>query len=588
MSLNKNATKNAVDEKKVRKELTFTQGKLANLEKISVDPQIAALLTKVNGGISLSLTGKTCNVGITIEEKGGFISHVTVDEFLRVLSAPGRIKSIAKQQQNLKDTGRIQTILANYLYAFNTTESEIRPITTETFGLIKQSFALASRVQTNREICEVLLLKNPTDNLGQYLSVTLDLTLQIVIGGIVSLIKGDKTVSESNSELLVNFDVPVWSFNKFTKELINKEASPYLVFFPRKKGKGITTTTRELNRDSFLQVNSCVLVNSKALLGLVKDRTILDRMVSVTEHTADDDVAEEIFQKHPWNLIPPIEGSVDRLLEIKQKVIVEILPDAPKGDFKKKLAKLNNALLRSSLLENSGMKPDEVICGRLFPASTTDFCPAHGVDIYEALRAEPGISDAINSFYAPNDQHHSNMWAELLTLELKIPNSNQIRSAFAGYFEITVSPAARDNIVADVNPMETHRIDRFTSLQTGGFAQEGSPHLATVLELKTKAFSVLERDENLKTDKKKRPIALTRLSKGGSSLCDFFKKNFGNEASLMIRDFLCGFSSMRLQMEALQRISAASGQSLSHFVAEDDNGSDGDSSDDEEGVTFNA
>jgi hypothetical protein len=588
MSLNKSATKNAVDERKVRKELTFTQGKLSNLEKISVDPQIAALLTKVNGEITLSLTGKTCNVGITIEEKGGSTSNVTVDEFLRVLSAPGRIKSIAKQQQNLKDTERIRIILANYLFAFSTTVPEIRPITTETFGLIKQSFALASRVQTNREICEVLILKNPTDDLGRYLSVTLDLILQTVIGGIVSLIKGDKTVSESNSELLANYDVPIWSFNKFTKELINKETSPYLVFFPRKKGKGITATTRELSRASFHQVNSSVLVNSKALLGLVGDRVILDRMVSVTEHIADDDVAAEIFQKHPWNLIPPIEGDVDRLLEVKQKVIVEILPDAPKGDFKKKLAKLNNALLRTSLLENSGMKPDEVICKRFFPTSATDFNPANGVDIYEALRAESGISDAVENFYNPTTQAQSNMWAELLTLELKIPNSNQIRTAFAGYFQIADAPADRVVIVADLDPMINHRITRFASLNSSGFAKEGSPDLAAVLELKTRAFSVLERDENLKPDKKKnRPMALTRLSKGGSNLCDFFKKNFGNEASLTIRDLLCGFSSMRLQMEALQRISAASGQNLYQYIEEEEDGSDGDSDDDDEGVTFN-
>jgi hypothetical protein len=387
----------------------------------------------------------------------------------------------------------------------------------------------------------------------------------------------------------VDYNVPVWSFNKFTKELINKEGTPYLIFFPRKKGKGITATTRELGRDSFIEANSSVLVNSKALLGLVNDHDTLDRMISLTEHITDDDVAIEIFQKHSWNLIPPIEGSVDRFLEVKQKAIVEILPDAPKGDFKKKLAKLNNAFLRSSLLENSGMKPDEVICKRFFPASATDFSPANGVDIYEALRAEAGIQAAIEQFYNPENQTHTNMWAELLTLELKIPNSNRIRTAFAGYFEVAVPVDNRNVIVADLDPMEQHRIDRFASLNSSGFAQEGSPHLATVLQLKTRAFSVLDRDENLKTDKKnKRPVALTQLSKGGKNLCDIFKRNFGNEASLSIRDFLCGFSSNRLQNEALQRISAASGQSLTQFIGEEEDGSGEESDDDDEGISFNA
>jgi hypothetical protein len=316
----------------------------------------------------------------------------------------------------------------------------------------------------------------------------------------------------------------------------------------------------------------------------------LDAAIGLTMVITDDDVAAEVFQKHPWHLSPPIEGGVDRFLELKGKAVSEILPDAPKADLKKRLAKVDNAFLRTSLLESSGMTPDVVICQRLFPNSTTNFNPMDGVDIYEALRTEPDIEVAINRFMQPDDAYYSNMWAELITLELKIPNSDQIRNSFRDIFEVTTDPEDRTNtIVPDLTAFEAASINRHASLFPAGFAREGSPNLATIVELRIHAFSLIDQDERVGRDeeKKKRPVPNTSLSKSSRNLVNTIKKGINEEASDGIRDFLCGFTSPRLQEEATMKVAAASNRDLRSFLTaeEDDNPNDGDD-DDSEGVTF--
>jgi hypothetical protein len=271
-----------------------------------------------------------------------------------------------------------------------------------------------------------------------------------------------------------------------------------------------------------------------------------------------------------------LEVSVDRFLELKGKVVAEVLPDAPKDDFKKKLAKVGNALLRTSLLENSGMKPDIVICRRLFPNSTTDFNPASGVDVYEALRDETGIETAVLGFFDPRTNAASDMWAELLCLEVKVPNGNQIRRSFRDIFEIAeADPTARQNLVVpDLTRLEFGRMDRFDSLTEAGQAREGSPHLAEVITLRDRAFSLIQRDEEVGKEAKKRPLPHTVLSKNGKSLVQAIERAVDKTAAQDIQDFLCGFTSMRLQVEAIQKVAASSNRDIRGFVTREDDPQD--------------
>mmetsp|Transcript_20860 Transcript_20860/g.67195 ORF Transcript_20860/g.67195 Transcript_20860/m.67195 type:complete len:108 (-) Transcript_20860:56-379(-) len=72
---------------------------------------------------------------------------------------------------------------------------------------------------------------------------------------------------------------------------------------------------------------------------------------------------------------------------------------------------------------------------------------------------------------------------------------------------------------------------------------------------------------SLRLSRKRRSLlAMSLLSRQGKALCKELKKNFSDEISEGVADFLRGFMSERLQMEAVNRIAAASERDLAKFI----------------------
>jgi hypothetical protein len=556
--------------------LLLTQANLGGLDDIKLDDNLNQLLTKLGGKITIEINGKTANTVVGIKSDGK-TTRVTVKELLAVLAAPGKIRAIAKEQKNLQEEGSMKELISRIAHAFGTTVDQITSLTPERFGMIKQSIRLLEKLESNADRVAVIVAKHPEDKFGKILTDSINLCRQIVAKGISCIITEEKTVSESNRDELEATKLPTWVFKKLTaQQPVDQNTSPYLFFFPRKKWKGVTVTTTEIRDGDFRVRNAILLEDSTILANLLNSNDFLNEVMSLNDYLVDD-VATDMFNKHAWHVFPPIEVGAEHFFKMKNKGVVESIPDPSTIDFKKKLIKIDNALMRSALLESSGFRPDLMICNQLFPNSDTNYDPSTGINIFDAMAAEEHLDLILGYYIGGVNPDMIEIRTNIFCSEIKISNSDRIRRMVSDATEVYLNPEDRDPVLPAEddrmgNPFTDLMIPDFNLIDTKQVIRDGDPVQEQITTLNVTIFELLARERAIsKKVEKNQPIPRSKMSKKGDKFVKFIKNLIGAKASKSVENYLRSFSCNELQEEALNRIAATCNSDLTQFIKKAEN-----------------
>jgi hypothetical protein len=578
------ATKNAITDSKTRKSLTFTAGKLKQLPYISVDQNVARLLTNIGGKLELEIQEQSSNVRVAFEENGRNVS-IRIDEFNRIFSAPALIARALKSKRNEEDFLTVSSHIATILATHKLDAKSIQPLTSESFGLIKQSLVGLRGLQKNLETIQLLKEKFPEDPLQEPLHRYAAVSIAIVAKGITRIATGEMKISESNSEQLETHCVPNWIFQKLLKGTVDRNATPSLFLFPRKKEKGLTMSTKELLNDKMVESNSAILARSQLLIDLIKNDDFLQAVIPRFDTMIVDEANMEIFNAFQWHVFPILgnESSKDFLLS-KNKYITMMVMESGGTNLKKRLVKLGNALLRTSLLENSGGRPDLTICKALYPSDTeTNFFP-DSESFYDVLARMPNIEKTLKAYLNLSSAEMTAMFLQLLNLELGLSLPKDVRKIIhegkLGFTPISV-PEGWDKFIPGLTGKTTFGKDKLpddplvpnttmdVDLLLGTKIIEKGDVLRTQKEqIELALFKVYKQDKQAsKKDKNSSgPPPNITLGRNGRKLTNLVRTKIGPEVARDIENFLRGFSYMTIQEEALKRIRASMDKGFDAFV----------------------
>lgn len=602
---NNKETKNAIADSKLRKSLIFGTGKLKHLPLISVDTTVARLLTNIGGKIELEIQGQASNVKVTFKEQGQDVS-IGIDEFNRIFSAPALIARALKNKRNEEDFVTISSHVATIMATHNLDPGVIQPLTSESFGLIKQSLAGLKNLQKNLEIIELLKDKFPQDPLQEPLRCYATASIAIVAKGITRIATGEMKISESNSEELAARAVPNWIFQKLLKGTVDRNTSPCLFLFPRKKEKGFTMSTKELRDNNMVGCNSAILARSQLLIDLVKNDDFLAEVIPHFDDMISDEANKEILGNFQWHIFPLLGSeSIKDFLLSKNKTVALMVTDSGGTNLKKRLVKLGNALLRTSLLENSGGRPDLTICKHLYPSDkSTNFFP-DTESFYDVLVKQPNIEKTVQAYLNLSDASMTALFLQLLTLELGQGFSKDIEKLIHeekfGFTPAAV-PKGWDSFIPGLTGKTT-------------FGQETAPNRPYVPETNIDidllvGTKIIEKGDALRAQKENLEVVLFKVYKqdkqtskkdknpsgpppnislggNGRKLANIIRTKIGPKTAEEVENFLRGFSYMRMQEEALKRVRASMDKGFDAFVTYADGNDDEEENEDYEDIFEN-
>jgi hypothetical protein len=599
---NNKETKNAIIDSKTRKSLTFNSGKLNQLSAISVDKNVARLLTNLGGKIELEIQGQTSNVKVTFKEKGRDVS-ITIDEFNRIFSAPALIARALKNKRTQEEFSDVSSHVATIMVTYGLDSDQIQPLSSETFGLIKQSLAGLKNLQKNLEIAELFMEKFPEDPFGEALHRYVTVSIAIVAKGITRIATGEMKISESNSEQLAKRCMPNWIFQKLLKGTIDRNATPSLFLFPRKREKGLTMSTKELRTDDLVAINSTILARSELLIKLVRNDDFLAAVIPHFNDMISDEANAEILNNFQWHIFPTLGNeTVKDFLLSKNKSVTLMVTDSGGANLKKRLLKLGNALLRTSLLENSGGRPDLTICKHLYPSDTvTNFFP-ETESFYDVLAKQPNIDKTVRAYLNLSDASMTALFYQLLTLELGHSFSKDMEKLIHeeqfGFTPAAV-PKSWEKFIPGMTGKTTFNqesIPEEPMYPTTGIdvdlligtkiIEKGDAKRAKKENIEVILFKVYKQDKQASKKGKNSsgPPPNIVLGKNGRKLTTVIRNKIGPETAVDVGNFLCGFSYMRMQEEALKRISAAMDKGFNAFVDSIDDENDGENTEEYENL----
>jgi hypothetical protein len=583
----------------------------------------------MRGKITFEINGDSVNSFVEFKDGDEFVT-VSLGDFLKIQSAPGLIARVLKKHRLGEDQEKIFTRISDVLAEMNLDTSKLKHLTADLVNQIKNSLRTLEVVADNMSVAELFIKKYPNDKFAEAIVGYLGLCAEVIARGISGIATGGKKVSDSNTEACWELNIPKSIFKKLTGGKINKDIKPIGFFFPRKKEKSVSMTTKELQSEEMCENNRLLLGRSKVLIGFVNSDTILPSLVENYGELLKDDANKKILENQSWTLLPVVDDTTkETFFKDKKKATIQSTSVTGSKALKPQLGAIGSALLRASYMETKTFRPDQLVSAKFYPTKQlNEFQTGAGESWYDVLERQEGMDKKLDSFLDFSTVRDRELWADMFAADLGIPLGDTIRKSFvelldkerdaedpakgpgeetstnSGKEEGEEKPESEEPVQEDIAQLQKlcdlvteklgtnkpgrayPRTRKDITVLLGEPLKEGDSRKINAQRIKSKAFEVFKDEENLKGKKGKGNNPNTKLYKAGKVLSKSVQMNYGTDAAQEVMDFLKTFANRRLQGEAVKKINAIIDDDIRNLLdyedrellgePQDDSGDDGD------------